>query len=75
MQILKLTETRYAVITETVLADGSFKADYGMALEGSVLRSINERGFIRAGGNICVHLGPVSLAKVQALRVDEGISL
>ena len=69
MTITRTTETEYAVVTDTVLADGSLKADYFMRLDGDTLRTITRPGFIHVGFPFTVKLGPVSLAAVQALSV------
>ncbi len=71
MTIKRLDETTFAVITDTVLADMTRKADYGMKLVGNELRSHEQRGHIRTGGTIKVTLGPVSFARVNGLAVGE----
>jgi hypothetical protein len=74
MTISRTESDRYAVVTDTVLADGSFRADHHMALAGNELRSVERRGAIRTGGLLRVALGPLSLARVMAMSIGDSIS-
>lgn len=72
MATLKITRTgnaTYAVETDTVLADGSKRADGCMALVGSTLRSVEKTGYIRVGGTMAITLGPIARAKTLGLRI------
>ena len=71
MTITRLTDSRYAVVTDTVLADGTLLSDDDMRLVGNRLESRESRGNLRAGGLLRVVLGPRSLAAVTALDIDE----
>ena len=75
MTITRTSETRYSVVTDTVLADGTLRADFHMALVGGALRSTIEPGSIRIGGLMVVRLGPVSRAAVDALAVGESVTM
>lgn len=75
MKITKATETRFEVVTATVLADGTLRSDSHMELVGNVLKSAERRGFIRTGGLLRVTPGPVSLAKIAALEVGQSVDV
>jgi hypothetical protein len=75
----KLTITRtsidtYRVDTDTLLSDGSYRADGCLKLHGNVLRSFERPGHIRIGGLMNLTLGPLSLARVSALAVGESVT-
>ena len=63
-KITKLLENRYSVVTDT-------RSDFWMALTGNVLKSKEGKGLIRTGGLLKITLGPISLAKVSALKINE----
>lgn len=75
MTITRLNAERFAVVTTTALSDGTLRADYAMRLEGTCLRSVEERGCIRVGGLMRVQLGPVTLPRVQALAIGESLTV
>lgn len=75
MVITRLGENLYSVMMDTVMSDGSMRADYALALDGNILKSIQEKGCIRIGGNMRVTLGPKSLPIVQALQIGESAEL
>ena len=75
MTITRIAEDRYAVVTTTLLADGTYRADHAMALRGSELRSVEAPGFIRIGGLMTVRLGAKSFAAVTALAIGESVTL
>ena len=75
MTITRISDTRYAVVTDTRLADGMYRADDAMALNGAVLRSVEQRGDVRIGGVLRVTLGPKALQAVTALRVGQAVML
>jgi len=65
--VIRQADGRIGVTTNVLLADGSYWSDVDCALTGNVLKSVERPGHIRVGGLIKLTLGPVSLAKVQAL--------
>lgn len=71
MTITRLSKTDYAVITDTLLSDGSYKQDRACRLSNDVLRSHEQRGHVRIGGLITIQLGPKSLAIVSSLAVGQ----
>jgi hypothetical protein len=76
MTITRINALDYAVVTDTVLADGSFRADTCVRLiNGAVLKSFEQSGDIRTGGLLRIHLGPKSLAQVQSLAIGESVTL
>lgn len=75
MTITRLADNRFAVTTDTVLTDGSLRADYAMKLTGTELTSISERGYIRISGNMRIKLGPKSFATVSNLAIGQTASL
>jgi hypothetical protein len=75
MTIMRVTETDYAVVTDTVLADGSMRADWCMRLDGHALRSVERRGDVRTGGRLRVVLGPTALQRVRLLDVGQSVVL
>ena len=73
VKITKTQENIFAVLTDVVMSDGSTRSDNWMRLDGSQLRSHEERGMIRVGGLMRVNLGPKSLPLVMALKIGESI--
>ena len=73
VKITKTQENIFAVLTDVVMTDGTMRGDSCMRLEGSQLRSHEERGTIRVGGFMRVNLGPKSLPLVMALKIGESI--
>ncbi len=69
--VKRIAPDRFSVVTNQLLSDGSYRADYCMRLDGNLLRSHEERGSIRVGGLLKLTLGPKSLATVQALAVGQ----
>jgi len=75
--MVKITRTaagNFAVETDTLMSDGSYKQDGCCRLQGNVLRSHEQRGFIRVGGLMRITLGPASLAMVQALDIHDSVT-
>lgn len=79
MATTKLTITRqnatdYAVVTDTVLADGSLRADYCCVISAGALRSAIRPGSIRVGGLLTATLGPKAQTDLEALPVGGSIT-
>ena len=73
--ITRTGEASYAAVSNIAMSDGSYQCDGHMALTGNVLRSVEQRGYIRIGGLVRLTLGPASLAKVTALGINDSVTL
>ena len=69
--VTRMSPDRFAVTSDIFLSDGSYRADHNMALDGHLLRSVEQHGFIRIGGLLRLTLSDERLAQVQALAVGE----
>ena len=71
MTITRVDLDTFAVVTDTVLADGTLVIDTNMALVGDTLRSREQKGYLRTGGLLRLKLGAVTFDAVQRLRVGD----
>jgi hypothetical protein len=74
-QITRINATDYAVITSTILADGTRRRDSCCRIVGNVLRSHEQSGHIRIGGLLRIVLGPRSFAILTGLTIGQSITL
>lgn len=71
MTITRIAQNRWSVVTDTVMSDGSLRADDSMALvDGNRLRSV-EGGGIRIGGLLVVQLNVQVLDALLALQLGD----